>query len=426
MPEPIVQTGDINDAYNWAIETCNKPNVGYWQKHRYEENVWGITYYDCSSFIWYSLYHSGFTNIGDSAFTTHSWSMQTILPQAGFTELSAEDEVWLPGDILVGYWGKNDGNDQYDFQHTEMVFKGTENAGEGYTMGAHGRDYYPNLDDQVSIKQTLSYGSNTPVWNKYTKLYRLGGGATPYGLSMYQVAAMCGCMWWESKVNPGEYHNNQTDPSSPYTDLGAGLGMWTDLPADTKTVLHIADEFFLWMENHGYDWWDGRGQIQCIIADELNIAGTVNNRQPGSMWTQIPTTSDLYPTYGYLNSKYPTWTSWLEDTQNNDVEELALAYFIMWETPGSMSIFNGPPYYNWDKRRQTANDVLDYLTEHGDDEIDEWYYEIGYVFIPDQKALDNCVLIWQQLQSGIFPPSPHPTPSKKKKKMPIWMMLRYY
>lgn len=244
-------------------------------------------------------------------------------------------------------------------------------------------------------------------------------------LSMYQVAAMLGCIWWESKVNPGEYHNNQTDPSSTYQDLGVGLGMWTDLPADTKTTLWIADEFFKWMANHNYDWWDGTGQLQCIIADELNIRGTVNNRLQGSMWTQIPTTSDLYPLYGYLNTKYPTWSDWLNDTQNNNVEELTLAYFIMWETPGSLYVFNYRN--NWGRRRQTAYDLFNYLTQHGNDTItDGWYYDIGYVFIPDQKAYDNCVLAWQYLGSGVVPPpGPGPTPTKKKG-MPLWMKLRYF
>ena len=247
-------------------------------------------------------------------------------------------------------------------------------------------------------------------------------------LSMYQVAAMLGCQWWESKINPGEYHNNQTDPTSQYTDLGVGLGMWTDDPADTKTRLHIADEFFIWMQNHGYDWWDAVGQYNCIIADELNIYGTATNRLPGSMWMLIdPSNTAMYSRFGYLNTKYPTFSDWLNDTQNNNVEELALAYFIMWETPGTYAIFNGPPYYNWDKRRASAYDIFNYLTVHGNDEIsDGWYYEIGYVFIPDQKAYDNCVLAWQYLGSGVVPPpGPGPTPTKKKG-MPLWMKLRYF
>ena len=46
---------DIQKAYNWAIGTCNAPNVGYSQAYRNQRTVNGITYYDCSSFIWYAL-----------------------------------------------------------------------------------------------------------------------------------------------------------------------------------------------------------------------------------------------------------------------------------------------------------------------------------------------------------------------------------
>ena len=50
---------NIQVAYNWAIEVCNKPNVGYSQQYRNQRTVNGITYYDCSSFIWYALIAGG-------------------------------------------------------------------------------------------------------------------------------------------------------------------------------------------------------------------------------------------------------------------------------------------------------------------------------------------------------------------------------
>lgn len=46
---------NIQLSYNWAIETCVKPNVGYSQQYRNQRTVNGITYYDCSSFVWYAL-----------------------------------------------------------------------------------------------------------------------------------------------------------------------------------------------------------------------------------------------------------------------------------------------------------------------------------------------------------------------------------
>ena len=233
-------------------------------------------------------------------------------------------------------------------------------------------------------------------------------------LSMYQVAAMCGCFMYESLMNPGEYHNNQTDPSVPYIDLGVGLGMWTDYPADTKTDLWIADEFFNWMANHGYQWYDGAGQLACVIADDLKIDGTYNNRIWASMWTDT-----VIPEFLWSNAEYPNFQSWLNDTNNTNLERLTQAWFLHWESPTSSEYY----YNSWSTRRNYAFQIFDYLQEHGDDpDINSWYYEIGYVFIPFSKSLDNCVMAWKQLGSGIIPPSPTPT---KKKGMPIWMMIRY-
>ena len=231
-------------------------------------------------------------------------------------------------------------------------------------------------------------------------------------LSMYQVAAMCGCWWHESKVNPGEYHNNALDPSVPFTDTGVGLGMWTDAP-DADPPFYIATAFFNWMSANGYDWWDGNGQLACIVSDSLST---------GSMWSYISPSE--FPEYAYLNTKYPTINDWLADTQNNNVEELVLAWFLQWESPRTRYWFNYNN--NWQKRRQTAYDVFNYLTVHGNDQISGWYHEIGYVIISDQHALDNCVVAWQVLGSGIIPPpGPGPTPTKKKG-MPLWMKLRYF
>lgn len=39
----------IQQAYNWAVETCANENVGYSQEYRNQQTVKGITYYDCSS-----------------------------------------------------------------------------------------------------------------------------------------------------------------------------------------------------------------------------------------------------------------------------------------------------------------------------------------------------------------------------------------
>ena len=56
----------INKAWQWMVNTCNAPNVGYSQSYRKGQKVNGITYYDCSSMISKALTVGGF-------FTTNPW-----------------------------------------------------------------------------------------------------------------------------------------------------------------------------------------------------------------------------------------------------------------------------------------------------------------------------------------------------------------
>lgn len=141
---------DITTSYNWAVNTCNRPNVGYSQKYRNQQTVNGITYYDCSSFIWYALKAGGFEGIGNSPFVTAN--MRGILTGIGFKDYDAQSVEWEPGDIV---WRKG---------HTEMVYN------DHITMGAHTAN--APLADQVSIR-------SKPVSNTaFTRILKIGG-ATP-------------------------------------------------------------------------------------------------------------------------------------------------------------------------------------------------------------------------------------------------------
>ena len=146
---------DLTGAYNWAIERCNNPNVGYSQAYRNEQTINGITYYDCSSFIWYALLHNGWDCItanGGSSWPFTTSTMSIVLPRLGFTQIS-QNGIWKPMDIVL-----NPGS------HTEFVYTGG-NA-QGVTMGAH-TDSVP-LVDQVSINNYTTYaGRYTEFW-RYT------------------------------------------------------------------------------------------------------------------------------------------------------------------------------------------------------------------------------------------------------------------
>lgn len=125
-------------AYEWAIETCNKANVGYSQDYREEKTVNGITYYDCSSFIWYALKYGGIDvmKYSSSPFTTAT--MPKILLSMGFVGFDPWNNDWKLGDIM---WRSG---------HTEMVY----DAVNKITMGAHSARL--PLAEQVSVGKSIN------------------------------------------------------------------------------------------------------------------------------------------------------------------------------------------------------------------------------------------------------------------------------
>lgn len=166
---------DITGAYNWAIRTCEDPNVGYSQAYRCQETVDGITYYDCSSFIWYALKDGGgfdvvaANNGNDYPFTT--FTMEPVLINLGFVKYDACTVMWEPGDIVTAA------------EHCEMVYESTGEIGTGRTMGAH-TDTVP-LPDQVSINGINGCNAFPNIF-KYS-----GGGVIPgrrrRGLKIWQM-----------------------------------------------------------------------------------------------------------------------------------------------------------------------------------------------------------------------------------------------
>lgn len=395
MPEPIVQTGDINKAYTWAIETCNAPNVGYSMDFRYQQTIGGITYYDCSSFVWYALKAGGFINIGDSAFITYY--MQDILTNAGFTLLNAGQEKWLAGDIVLGKYQYYNGI--LDYQHTEMVYQGTDNIGEGYLMGAHGADGIA-LPNQVSIYDFLKYGSVSPGSSTYTPLLRFGNGASGYGLTLAQVAAMCGNAFQESTVNPGSWGEGYQPE-----DHGYGLWAWTDWTGEHP--FYLGTEMRNWVEERYGDWTNGNGQVACVLADDL---------PSGSVWTPTPISE-----YSYTNALYPDMQSWINSPDKNDVEEMCLQWFLHWETPRTLGVFN----QTWSSRLAFARKAYDFIREHANDSsITQWIVRTpppdSIKYLTEAESLNNCVMMWRFASAG----GGGGGYLTRVKRIPLWLMLR--
>lgn len=251
---------DINRAFSWLVETCNAPRVGYSQAYRNQQTVGGITYYDCSSIINYSLLNGGFETPlyapSHNAFTTVSMGAELI--RLGFQEVPANGEL-LPGDI-----GINPG-------HTEMCYEG--GTGRGIFMGAH-TDNAP-LADQVSIAFGVSASWQT--------VYRYGeGGAGGYGSSIYVIAALAGNAWRESHINPTL---NQQNGSA------FGIFQWD---GDRKT------ELLAWLAENGYEDTSPIGQMQYLIVenDWMGSFGGIDSLEAfmKSTSTDIPMLTEAFCT----------------------------------------------------------------------------------------------------------------------------------
>ena len=150
------QPGDLQGFVNWCIQKCNEANIGYSQTYREEQTVNGITYYDCSSFIWYGLKHNDFDidATGHPTYAFNTTAMPTDLPLMGFIEVDRTGEL-LPGDIGV------------TTTHAEVVYEG--GTGSAVFMGAH-NDQLP-LADQVSINNYTTQGTD------FDSIWRFRGGS---------------------------------------------------------------------------------------------------------------------------------------------------------------------------------------------------------------------------------------------------------
>lgn len=185
---------DINAAYQWAINVCNDPNVRYSQSYREHRTINGLTYYDCSSFIYYALRAGGWNLPDGQAFSTRS--EEATLQRLGW-HLVADGSV-LPGDI-----GWKSG-------HTEMAYS----SGSGNTavfMGAHGQNGIAG-PNQVSIG-TSSGGPSSR--RSFTHIWRYGSsGAKAIG---------------NAAVSNSNSSSSNTSGSSSTTSVPAGTYFSGDL-----------------------------------------------------------------------------------------------------------------------------------------------------------------------------------------------------
>lgn len=385
----------IDKAYQWVINTCNAANVGYPSNYQWrnQSTVNGITYYDCSSLMYYGLINGGF-DLDPNAWPFVTWTMPAILLDLGFTQFDPRTTVLLPGDILVDDWRDT------KLQHTEMVYKGPEDGttvNYGWFMGAHGPAPYYSLADQVSIDSGYAHAYGVEGWFWFNKGFRWGsGGASGYGASKYVVAAICGNWWRESLgLSPGVYENLQVVPLKDNNVYGGyGLGQWTNNPLTGNTRrTHLAN----WLDDHGYAYDDGYGQLDFFLhEDEANNTGVWQAAGIyGQQWADI----------------YPDFESFMTST-STDLRELTEAFLNCWEI-GNTGL---------DIRYAYALKALAIIENQGNMHPLTWV--TGNRYLDEDESLNNCLLIWDYLSAGGGGGGKLPYHSYSK--MPVWMMVNYY
>lgn len=342
---------DINAAYRWAIQKCNEPNIGYSMTYRNQQTVGGITYYDCSSFIWYALLAGGFDCVqahGGNTWPFTTVDMGQVLQNLGFVSVPLNGQI-LPGDIgFYDYGGGANG-------HTEMCYQG--GVGSAVFMGAHGSSR--PLAEQVSINSYQSAGT------RWQYIYRYQGGATGESISLEVIAAICGNWWGESNVNPGIWQSLNVSNWDAMMD-GYGLGQWTNTASSNMRLLNLHN--YLTANNYADD--DGNGEIAFMIDE--------------AYWT--PDSIE--------QSAYSSLEEFLQST-STDLLALTKEFMYHWE-----GINNG----TLTTRYNNAQTVLAYLQAHlNDPDITQWY--TGNRYLTTAETLNNCVMVARVLSSGFTPVS---------------------
>lgn len=216
-------------------------------------------------------------------------------------------------------------------------------------------------------------------------------------LSIYVISAMCGNFWGESSVNPGIYESLYKFDSWEYTwkevnghgTGGFGLGQWTNTGGDTHGRLYKLQQY-LSSNNYAYDSMNG----------QLNYITVENTWHKGTSWQkEIP---------------YATLNDFLTST-STDLNELTKAWLYCWEGIKSDTLTN---------RQNYAKRVYQHILSNKDNIPSDYYHSNQY--LSNEQRLHNSLYIFGVLSNGIVPPEePEEPTTGKRKRMPVWMMVRY-
>lgn len=236
-----------------------------------------------------------------------------------------------------------------------------------YKGGMGGGFFMGAHTDNAPLENQVSIDEN--YFTSFPRLFRYKeGGAIGVGSSAYVISALAGNAWVESHINPTVHQ----------TDGGAfGMFQWDGSRRDSLLE---------WLNENGYQPDSPIGQMQYLIIE-----------------------NDWQGSHGGITS--------LEDffkSESTDINVLTEAFCLCWERPGVP---------NMEERISFAKDAYTYIIAHANDStIIDWQTEPMY-YLSKEQALNNAVLMYRFFSAG---GGGGGTPSVKRKKMPIWMMIKYY
>ena len=202
-------------------------------------------------------------------------------------------------------------------------------------------------------------------------------------ISQYVVAAITGCWRWESGVNPKIWESlivktwdYQYGDDGPHQG-GYGLGQWTNVGTPHGRLWDMHE----WFIQQGLTDGDGFGQLEYFLVEDY--------------WT--PKTNTRF--------HFQTLQEFLE-SQSPNLEDLVWDFLACWE---------GVTGDHYTERSRYAREHLNYIIQHKDDgQTYNWIDGNRYLSL--NETLNNVMVVFQNI--GKF------KPSKKDKKMPLWMMAR--
>lgn len=219
--------------------------------------------------------------------------------------------------------------------------------------------------------------------------------------SIYPIAAMLGCMRWESSLNPTVWESHVAQNWNTmhyYVDGvgygGFGLGQWTNTGSGEGMRLERMHD---WMVANNKDIYNGNDQIEYMLYE-------IYQGQVGGVW---------YNSW-HTGSNAQTLHEFLE-TSSTDLDGLTADFLANWE---------GVPNNRLAERRQYAHEILDYIRAHINDDPSQLQWQISSDWtLPVSETLNNALCVYFFLQGYDPGPGPGPTPGKSKK-MPLWMYLK--